>query len=73
MKVTREDVPELIGQFIDLFEDFLDEKGIVIENPERDEEGDAVMAANIYGTDYGDLADGIEEILTHWKLIQEKE
>lgn len=72
MKVTREDVPELIGQFIDLFEDFLDERGIIIENPERDEEEDAEMAANIYGTDYGDLADGIEEILANWKLIEKE-
>ena len=72
MKVAKEDVPELIGQFIDLFEDFLDEKGIVIENPERNEEEDAEMAANIYGTDYGDLADGIEEILANWKLIEKE-
>lgn len=70
MKVSIEDRPELIGQFIDLFEDFLDEKGIVIDNPERDEE-DAVMAANIYGTDYDNLADGVEEILTRWKLLEE--
>ena len=72
MKVAKEDVPELIGQIIDLFEDFLDEKGIVIENPERDEEEDTEMAANIYGTDYGDLADGIEEILTNWELIEKE-
>lgn len=74
MKVVKEDVPELIGQFIDLFEDFLDEKGIVIPNEERDEdeELDAENSANIYGSDYDTLSDGIEEILTRWGIIEER-
>ena len=73
MKVAREDVPELIGQFIDLFEDFLDEKGVKIPNDEKIEdatEDEEDCIANIYGTDYGDLSDGIEEILTRWELIE---
>lgn len=75
MKVVKEDVPELIGQFIDLFEDFLDEKGVVIPNEERDEdeELDAENSANIYGSDYDTLSDGIEEILTRWEIIEERE
>lgn len=74
MKVVKEDVPELIGQFIDLFEDFLDEKGIVIPNEERDEdeELDVENSANIYGSDYDTLSDGIEEILTRWEIIEER-
>lgn len=74
MKVVKEDVPELIGQFIDLFEDFLDEKSIVIPNEERDEdkELDAENSANIYGSDYDTLSDGIEEILTRWGIIEER-
>ena len=35
-KITKEDKKEFIGQVIDVFEDFLDEKGIVIPNEERD-------------------------------------
>ena len=75
MKVVKEDVPELIGQFIDLFEDFLDEKGVVIPNEERDEdeELDAENSANIYASDYDTLSDGIEEILTRWEIIEERE
>ena len=73
MKISIEDKPEFIGQIIDLFEDFLDEKGVVIKNPERDEEEDAEMAANIYGTDYDILSGGIEEILRHWKLLEGEE
>lgn len=51
---------ETIAQFIDIFDDFLDEKGINIENPERD---DDPCASNIYGTDYDILSDRIEELL----------
>lgn len=71
MKVAREDVPELIGQFIDTFEDFLDEKGIKIPNDEKSEV-DENDSANIYGTDYGILSEEIEEILTRWELIEEE-
>ena len=51
---------ETIAQFVDIFDDFLDEKGINIDNPERD---DDPCASNIYGTDYGILSDRIEELL----------
>ena len=70
-KVAREDVPELIGQFIDVFEDFLDEKEVVIPNDEKTED-DEDCAANIYGTDYGNLSEDIEAILTRWELIEKE-
>ena len=35
-KLTQ--LAELKGQLIDVFEDFLDSRGIVIPNPERDED-----------------------------------
>ena len=35
-KITKEDRKEFIGQVIDVFEDFLDKKGIIISNDERD-------------------------------------
>ena len=71
LKVSIGETPELIGQFIDLFEDFLDEKGVAIPNEERNED-DEECAANIYGADYDILADGIREILTRWELIEEE-
>lgn len=54
MSVNEMNKPELIGNIIDIFEDFLDEKGIIVPNPERDEdpELDAESSANIYGEDY---------------------
>lgn len=57
---------ETIGEFIEAFEDFLDEKGIVIPNDEKDEDPDA---SNIYGTDYGKLSDRIEELLTKYDVL----
>lgn len=63
---------EFIGQLIDIFEDFLDEKGIVIPNHDRDhdESLDTENAANIYGEDYFYLEDQIKETLTRWEVIK---
>lgn len=63
-----EDTTEFIGQIIDIFEDFLDEKGVVIVNPKRDED-DEEMAANIYGSDYDRLSDEITDTLKRWNVI----
>lgn len=63
-----EDTTEFIGQIIDIFEDFLDEKGVIIENPERDED-DEEIAANIYGSDYDRLSDEITDTLKRWNVI----
>ena len=51
---------ETIAQFIDIFDDFLDWKGVDIPNDERD---DDPCASNIYGTDYGNLSDRLEHLL----------
>lgn len=73
--VSSDDVPELVGQIIDIFEDFLDERGIILDNPERDEDEDLdpEEAANIFGTDYGELQDAIEETLANWGLASSRE
>ena len=71
LEEVREEVParkvtpdterlETIAQFIDIFDDFLDYKGVDIPNDERDEDS---YAANIYGTDYGWISDRIELLL----------
>ena len=73
--VTREDEPEFIGQFIDIFEDFLDEKGIVIPNQKRDFEEDLEPeeSANIYGEDYDFLEQEIKKVLIRWEIIANEE
>lgn len=48
-------------EIIEIFENFLEEKGVKIENPER--EGDGDNTAIIYGTDYGNLEQKINEFL----------
>lgn len=54
---------EILNSFIEVFEDFLDEKGIVIPNDEKEQSPES--AANIYGTDYGNLSDRIETLLVN--------
>lgn len=69
--INREDMAEFTGQVIDIFEDFLDDKGIIIPNLER-EADDEENSANIYGSDYGDLQSRITELAETWKLTTEE-
>jgi len=73
VKYNEQDKLELLGQIIDIFEDFLEEKGVTIPNCEKEEaveDGeDPDSVCNIYGTDYGDLSDQIEHTLIMWGLI----
>lgn len=63
--ISEADMPEFVGQIIDIFEDFLEEKGISIENDERvGDEGEAI----IFGSDYGMLQDSIEDTVKAWGL-----
>ena len=73
-KVKNEDLPELVGELIEIFEDFLAEKGIEIENHEKQE---AIAAGEdpesiciLYGTDYGEIQSLVEETLINWKLAE---
>lgn len=73
-KITNDDLPQFVSQIIDIFEDFLEEKGINIENPEKEEaiaDGeDPESICILYGTDYGYLQSSIEEVLMNWKLAE---
>lgn len=72
--MTNSDKLEFLGQIIDIFEDFLDEKGIKIDNPDCDMdsiEDASCDNVNIYGCDYGDLSDRIESTMTNWGLFKE--
>lgn len=74
-KVKREDLTEFVGQILDIFEDFLAEKGIEIENEEKQEaieDGeDPESICILYGTDYGMLQAEIEQTLVAWELAEE--
>lgn len=65
--ITKDNLPEFIGQLIDVYEDVFTEAGVMLKNPERDDDiengdVDTDSAAIIYGTDYGILSDAIEAI-----------
>jgi hypothetical protein len=72
-KVEIEDMPHLVAEIIDLFYDWIFCHGGVARNPERDEaiaEGrDPEELCQIYGCDYGDLADHIRVILKHKGIV----
>lgn len=70
MSINKNDKEEFIGQIIDLFEDFLDEKNVKISNPEAVEDGEE-NAAIIYSSDYDTLHDQIQDVLENWNIIPE--
>lgn len=51
---------------IEVFEDFLDERGIILENEDKKEDADA---SNIYSMDYAELEDNVKDVLDKWGLI----
>lgn len=63
IRITQEEEAELVGQIVDVFEDFLESKGVNVENEERDgEESPAI----IFGTDYDIIAAGIRNVIGVW-------
>lgn len=65
--VKQNDRTEFLGQIIDVFEDFLESKGIDIPNDDKDQSD---FPAIIYGMDYGEIQSGIEAIMVNWKVFQ---
>ena len=72
--VSENEKLELFDDIIEIFEDFLNDRGITIQNDEKTEAlyetDDPDSIANIYGTDYGDLESSLEYILKKWKVIE---
>ena len=63
MKLTN----EFIACIIDGFEDFLDSKGIRIQNADRDRD-DPGNTANIYGMDFADLFGTIKDTCSNFGI-----
>lgn len=72
--ISKEDTPEFIGQIIDIFEDFLAEKGIEIPNPEKEDNQDSYEdpdeIAILYGSDYGELQTALENTMKNWGILK---
>ena len=67
--ISNEDTSEFLGRIIDIFEDFLEEKGINIDNPEKEDNDDAAI---IYGSDYGILQDQLKDLIKAWGIINDE-
>ena len=63
---------EFIGQIIDIFEEFLYDKNIYIENEERFEyaDGDEEGLAIIFGTDYDIIKTELEIMMASWNIME---
>lgn len=70
--VKVDDISEFVGQIIDIFEDFLTDRHIILDNPEREEDPDADSEeiAIIYGSDYSELQESLEALLLNWNVIE---
>lgn len=72
-KIKEDNKAEFFGQIIDVFEDWLDSKGITqddIPNKERIEynNGDTDGLAIIFGSDYDEIRDALENIMKGWDV-----
>ena len=65
--ISEEELPEFERDLIEGFERFLEEKGIIIPNSEKDEDPNA---SNIYGSDYGALQQMIQDVAEAWKIVK---
>ena len=64
--ISKYDRAEFVGSIIDIFEDFLDRKGVNIPNEDKK---DSESPAIIYGMDYGELQSAIESMMQHWGVL----
>lgn len=67
--VNREDTCEFLGQIIDVFEDFLDARGI--QNPKLRNVDPRENVANIVDEDYDDLRNNLARLMVNWGVIHQ--
>ena len=75
LKITPEDRPEFVGQIIDIFEDFLEDREGLPTSPEKEKpesDSDCEIPVRIYGDDYDALATDIEDTLKDWSVCQKE-
>lgn len=60
---------EFLGQIIDSFEDFLEEKKVSIKNHEKTEDDHSDNPAIIFGSDYDNIEDNIRRLLQNWNIL----
>lgn len=65
---THEGRLTFLADIVEVFEDFLDRRGIVIPNEDKEEDEGA---SNIYGCDFAELSDNVEEVLISYGFLKE--
>ena len=60
---------EFLGQIIDSFEDFLEEKKVSIKNHEKTEDNHSDNPAIIFGSDYDNIEDSIRRLIQNWNIL----
>ena len=73
--VNNQDMAEFLGQLIDVFDDFLEERdGRIPTSDAEMEENDELeeSEARIYGSDYSELEENIRELLGNWEEGKEE-
>lgn len=65
--IKEDEREEFVAKIIDIFESFLDDRKIIISNTEKEQEPDA---ANIYGTDYGELQTNLEDYFIRLQIME---
>ena len=68
-RLNKSTKAEFVSQVIEIFESFLDDRNIVLDNYEKEDDEDA---ANIYGSDYGELQTGLEDLIDRWGIENNK-
>ena len=58
---------EFVGQIIDIFDDFLESKGIDIPNEDK---AQSENPAIIYGMDYGEIQSELESMMMRWHITR---
>lgn len=67
--IPRDMEMEFLGQIIDSFEDFLEEKKVSIKNHEKTEDNHSDNPAIIFGSDYDNIEDSIRRLLQNWNIL----
>ena len=75
-KISEEEVPEFVGQIIDIFNDFLAEHGVDRNDLGNQEPADSLdeddhdYSVVIYGSQYDEIAGSVKSMMENWDLIK---
>lgn len=70
-RLNWDELRKTVCQVIETFEEFLNDRGITIDNPEKND-STGNPKSNIYGTDYGELQSNLELIFIDRGLVTQE-